>query len=73
MPEPIVMKLSTCITPLEPISPSVSLSIYVSPIVARQRLGKNIAEATNTHATKDELLGAFFLYAVGVVSRKVGN
>jgi hypothetical protein len=44
------------------ISPFASLSpvcLYVAT-VARQQLGKNVVEATNTHATIDELLGASF-------------
>jgi hypothetical protein len=36
-------------------------SVYVSPLVARQRLGKNVIAATNTHATV-ELLDPSFLF-----------
>jgi hypothetical protein len=39
--------------------PSVCVSVCVSPIIARQRLGKNVTAATNTHATI-ELLDASF-------------
>jgi hypothetical protein len=68
MPEPIFMKLSMYIIAPEPISTvyfinpshqSVCLYTY-HPIVARQRLGKNITAATNTHATIEELLDASF-------------
>jgi hypothetical protein len=38
--------------------PSICVSIYVSPIVAMQRLGENVTAAKNTHATIGEL---FFL------------
>jgi hypothetical protein len=41
-------------------------------IVARQRLGKSITVATNTHATI-ELFGRVFFYVVRVVLRKVGD
>jgi hypothetical protein len=37
--------------------PSVCLYVY-SPVVARQRLGKNVTAAVNTHATTEELLDA---------------
>jgi hypothetical protein len=33
-------------------------------IVARQRLGRNVTAVTNTHATIEELLGAFSLWPV---------
>jgi hypothetical protein len=35
--------------------PSVCVYVY-APIIARQRLGKSITVATNTHATTEELL-----------------
>jgi hypothetical protein len=38
--------------------PSVCFCIYIPPIVVRQRLGKNVTAATNTHATMEELLDA---------------
>jgi hypothetical protein len=44
---------------------SVCLYVYL-PIVARQRLGKNVIAATNTHSTIEELLDASF--SVGSVS-----
>jgi hypothetical protein len=34
--------------------------VCVPPIVARQRLGRNVTAVTNTHATIDELLDASF-------------
>jgi hypothetical protein len=62
------MKLGTYIMAREPISTayfinpsrqSVCLYLY-PPVVARQRLGKNVTAATNTHATIEELLDASF-------------
>jgi hypothetical protein len=38
----------------------VCTRICVSPIVARQRLGRNVTAVTNTHATIEELLDASF-------------
>jgi hypothetical protein len=39
-----------------------SVCLYVNPpIVARQRLAKNVTAATNTHATIGNLLDASFL------------
>jgi hypothetical protein len=35
------------------------------PSVARQRLGKNVTAATNTHATTEELLDATYEKKVG--------
>jgi hypothetical protein len=40
--------------------PSFCVSVYESPIVARQRLGKNIATATNTHAAIEEVFKTSF-------------
>jgi hypothetical protein len=60
MPEPVFMQLGVYIMAPELISTayfintsyqSVYLFVY-SPVVARQRLGKNITSATNTHAGK---------------------
>jgi hypothetical protein len=42
------------------------------PIVAGQRLGRNVTAVTNTHARIEELLDASFSVA-RVVSRKVGD
>jgi hypothetical protein len=59
MPEPIFMKLGMYIMTLESLStgvlhkslPSVCVSIYVSPTIAKQQLAKDGSAATNTHAT----------------------
>jgi hypothetical protein len=68
MPEQIFMKLGTYITAPEPISTayfihpshqSVCLYVY-PPIVAVQRLCRNVTAVTNTHATIGELLDASF-------------
>jgi hypothetical protein len=55
---------------INPSHQSVCLYVY-SPVVARQRLDKNVTAATNPHAI--ELFGASF--SVGSVSyhRKVGD
>jgi hypothetical protein len=68
MPERIFMKLCTYIMAPEPIltvysiNPShESVCLYVYPTnVARQRICKNDTEATNTHATIEELLDTSF-------------
>jgi hypothetical protein len=74
MPESILMKLGMYI--MAPvtiltayfINPShQSACLYVcSRIVAGQRLGNNLTAATNTHAAIEELLAAWFFYAVRV-------
>jgi hypothetical protein len=65
MPEPIFMKLGMYIIAPEPISAayfinpsyqSAFLYEYILPIVARQRLSKNVIAAMNAHATVEELL-----------------
>jgi hypothetical protein len=38
-----------------------SVCLCVLPIVTSQRFGKNVTEATNTHATIEELLDGLFL------------
>jgi hypothetical protein len=66
LPEPIFMKLSMYIMAPEPISKAFLINpsyhfmcLHVYPFtVARQRLGKNVAAATNTQATIEELLEA---------------
>jgi hypothetical protein len=81
MPEPIFMKLGMYIIAPEPhlngvIHKSlllVCVPICVSPIVATQRLAKNVTVATNTHATLEEFLDSVVLYAISIVSRKVGD
>jgi hypothetical protein len=61
MPEPIIMKPGTYITAPEPITTayftnpshqSVCLYVYPSLIFARQRLGKHVPTATNTHKNR---------------------
>jgi hypothetical protein len=68
MPQPVFMKLGTYIMAPEPISrayfinashPSVCLYLY-PPIVARQRLCKNVIAAAITHATIEELFDTSF-------------
>jgi hypothetical protein len=62
------MELGTYIMASEPISTAYfinpshqCLCLYVySPIVARQRLGKNVTAATNTKETIEELLDPLF-------------
>jgi hypothetical protein len=47
------------------------MCLYVyPPIVARQRLGRNVTAVTNTHAT---IIGHVVFNAVRVISRKVGD
>jgi hypothetical protein len=78
MSEPVFMELGMYIMAPESISiayfinPShQSLCLYLyPPIVARQRLNKNVTAATNTHITVEELLDAFFCYAVRAVSKE---
>jgi hypothetical protein len=43
------------------------------PIVARQRLGKNVTAATNTHETIEELLDVSFSIRSVRYERKVGD
>jgi hypothetical protein len=51
-----------------------SVCLYTYPhIVARQRLGKNVIAATNTHATIEELLEASFSVRSVSYQRKVGD
>jgi hypothetical protein len=66
MLEPVLMKLGTYIMALEHISTAYfinlshqSVSVYVFSAVAKQRMGKNITAATNTHATNH---GEIFYY-----------
>jgi hypothetical protein len=42
-------------------------------IVARQRLGKNVAETKNTHATVEDLMDSSFSMRSVSHQRKVGN
>jgi hypothetical protein len=73
MAEPIFMKIGVYVTAPEPNSSAyfISLShqpvyLYVYlPVVARQRLGKNVTAITNTYATTEELLDiSFYLRSV---------
>jgi hypothetical protein len=65
----------------EPIStlylyfPPVSLCVCMcNPlIVVRQRLGKNVPAATNTHATREELLDASFSMRSVSYQMKIGD
>jgi hypothetical protein len=62
------MKLGVCIMAPKILSkayfiqiPPIILCLYVYPlIVASQGLGKHVTAATNTHATRGELLDASF-------------
>jgi hypothetical protein len=80
MSEPVFKKLVMYIMAPESISmvyvihPShQSVSICVSPLAARQRLGKNVTAATNTHATVEELLNVSFPMRSVSYQRKVGD
>jgi hypothetical protein len=66
MTELIFMKFGMYIMASQPISTAYfinpahqSLSVCVFPYVARQRLGKNVTAATNTHATMEGLVNAY--------------
>jgi hypothetical protein len=66
---------------LEPVSTAYfinpshqSVCLYVYPhIFVRQRLGKNVTVATNTHATIEELMNALFSMWSVSYQRKVDN
>jgi hypothetical protein len=80
MPEAIFMKFGMYIMAPQPISVAYfinpshqSVSVCVSPIVARQRLSKEVTAATNTSATIEELLDASFSMRSVLYQRKVGN
>jgi hypothetical protein len=63
MAERIFIKLGMYIMAPELISTAYFINPSnqsVSPIVARQRLGKNVIAATNTHETIEELFDAPF-------------
>jgi hypothetical protein len=59
MPEPIFIKLGMYTTTLEPISTAYFINpsnhFVYTPIVAGQRLGKNVTAAMNTRATIEEM------------------
>jgi pyruvate-formate lyase len=59
-------------TSLPSVCVSVCLYVY-PPIVARQRLCKNVTAATITHATIKELLDASFFVGSVSYQRKVGD
>jgi hypothetical protein len=75
MPEPIFMNLGMYIMSLEPIS----AAYFINPshqsvcIVARQRLGKNVTVATNTHAAIEERVKALFSMPIVSYQREVGD
>jgi hypothetical protein len=48
----------------------VGLYLY-PPLIARQRLSKNVTAATNTHIIRI-IIGRIIFYVICVVSRKVG-
>jgi hypothetical protein len=81
MPEPIFRKLGTYMMAPEPISTEYlktpfhqSVCLYVHPpIVYRQRLGKGVPAATNTHATVVELLGTSLSMRSVSYQRKIGD
>jgi hypothetical protein len=55
---------------LNPAHQSVCLYVY-PPVVASQRLGKNVTATTNTYATVEELLDASFSILSVSYQRKV--
>jgi hypothetical protein len=59
------------------LSPSEPRILTMSPIslvyVPTERLGTNVTAATNTHATKEELLDASFSKRSVSYERKVGD
>jgi hypothetical protein len=56
---------------ISPSHQSACLCVYV-PIIARQRLGKNVTAATN-ESNNRIIVGRVVFYAVCVISRKVGD
>jgi hypothetical protein len=68
------MKLGMYIMAPDPISTKNFINSFheflcLHVYVARQRIGVNVTAATNTHATIEELLDAFF-YATRIVSKE---
>jgi hypothetical protein len=53
---------------INPTDRSVRLYVY-SPIIARQRVDKNVTAATSTHNNR-RIFGPFVFFAVCVVSKK---
>jgi hypothetical protein len=81
MAEPILMKFDMYVIALEPIlmryfinssHQSVCLNVCCH-IIARQRLGKNVAAATNKHATVELFFDASFSVLSVYYQRKVGD
>jgi hypothetical protein len=81
MPEPICMKDGMFIMTrdfilteyfINPSHKPVCLYVY-PPIVTRQRLGKKVTAAKNTHATVEELFGASLSMRSLSYQRKVGH
>jgi hypothetical protein len=52
---------------------SLCVCMYILPIVARQRMGKNVTAATNTHTTIEELLDASLSMLSVSYQRKVSE
>jgi transformation/transcription domain-associated protein len=75
--KPIFMKLGMYIMAPETISTAYFINpshqSVCSPIIARQKLGKNFTVATNTPATVEELLDALFCIRSVSRQRKVGD
>jgi hypothetical protein len=76
MPEPIIMKLGVYIMAPDPISMAYfinpahqSVSIYVSPIVARQRLGIHVPAAANILNNEELLVSSFSMRSVSYKRR----
>jgi hypothetical protein len=74
--EPVFMKLGKYITTPEPISTAYfinpshqSVCMYISPTVARQRLGKHVPSAMNTRKNR-KIVGHVIFYAVHTVSKE---
>jgi hypothetical protein len=55
-----LVRISWHLSPSQQPNKKFLSSVYVPPIVARQRLGTNVTVVTNTHATIEELLDASF-------------
>jgi hypothetical protein len=51
----------------------LSVCMCIPPLIARQRLGKNVTSSTNTHATVEQLLDASFSILSVSYQREVGD
>jgi hypothetical protein len=74
MLEPIFMKLGMYIVATKP----MSTAYFINPsrhsaVVSRQRLGKNVTAASNTHAAIEELLDASSYTESVSYQRKIGD